>query len=223
VRRFVFRSAAEVYRVTAVEPTLLDEDQPLDFDPAAPQWVRDRVEADLTACARIGTGGLAIAVLRGAEVLAPGIGSQLWDYLGSRVCLRPFGFDPVVNVMSIEDAITAAVLAIAGTATGVFNIPGADTLPLSAIVRRFHRRDVAVPGPLLAPLYRLRTRTVGFEFRYDLNYKRFHFGGVVDGGRARAQLGYVPAHPLEWERLAIERGVRQAEPARTPAAAGAEA
>jgi UDP-glucose 4-epimerase len=202
VRRFVFRSVAEVYRVTAAEPTLLDEDQPLDFDPHAPQWTRDRVEADLTACARVGRGGLAVTILRYAEVLAPGVGSQLWDYLGSRVCLRPLGFDPVVNVMTIPDAVDAIVLALTANATGVFNVPGADTLPLSAIVRRFHRRDVPVPGPLLAPLYRLRTRTVGFEFRYDLNFKRFHFGGVLDGTRARAELGYAPHTPVAWAELA---------------------
>lgn len=204
VRRFVFRSTADVYRLTAAEPTLLDEDQPLEFDPAVPQWIRDRVEADLTVCTRIGRGNLDVAVLRCAEVLAPGIGSQLWDYLGSRVCLRPLGFDPIVNVLSLGDAVSAILRALESRATGVFNIPGADTLPLSAIVARFHRRGVALPGPLLAPLYRLRAATVGFEFRYDLNFRRFHFGGVVDGTRARTELGYVPEHPIAWAQLVRE-------------------
>jgi UDP-glucose 4-epimerase len=204
VCRFVFRSAAEVYHLSASEPTLLDEDQPLEFDPAAPQWIRDRVEADLTACTRIGRGGLAIAVLRCAEVLAPGVGSQLWDYLGSRVCLRPFGFDPIVNLLSPGDAVTALVLASISRAEGVFNIPGADTLPLSAIVARFQRRGIALPGPLLAPLYRLRAATVGFEFRYDLNFRRFHFGGITDGTRARRELGYEPRLSIDWRALARE-------------------
>jgi hypothetical protein len=76
----------------------------------------------------------------------------------------------------------------------VFNIPGFDTLPLSRLIARAGRRDIPVPGPLLAPLYRLRTRTVGTEFRYDLNTRRFHFGGILDGSRARAALGYEPHH-----------------------------
>ena len=54
VRRFVYRGTAAVYELRAREPNLLDEDTPLDFDPAASQWLRDRVEGDLTACARMG-------------------------------------------------------------------------------------------------------------------------------------------------------------------------
>jgi UDP-glucose 4-epimerase len=201
VRRFVLRSGSEVYALRADEPNLLDEDHPLAFDAGAPQWLRDRVEADLVTCAQIGTSGLgtsglAIAVLRCAEILAPGTGSQLWDYLGSRICLRPLGFDPMINVLSVDDALDAIVRALGSDARGVFNIPGFDTLPLSSLIALAGRRDVPVPGPLLAPLYRLRTRTVGFQFRYDLNAPRFHIGGILDGARARAALGYQPRHPI---------------------------
>jgi hypothetical protein len=80
----------------------------------------------------------------------------------------------------------------------VINIAGSDTLPLSAIVARWGRLLLPVPGPLLAPLYRLRTRAFGLEFRYDLNLRRFHFGGVVDGHLAERELGFRPVHPLQW-------------------------
>ena len=57
--------------------------------------VRDvhRVEADLAVCACIGRSPLVVTVLRCAECFAPSSGSQLWDYLQSRVCLRPMGYD----------------------------------------------------------------------------------------------------------------------------------
>jgi UDP-glucose 4-epimerase len=196
IRRFVLRSGAEVYAIRSDEPNLLDEDHPLAFDPGAPQWLRDRVEADLVTCAQIGTATPAIAVLRCAEILAGGIGSQLWDYLGSRVCLRPLGFDPMINVLSIDDAVAAIVRALACDARGAFNIPGLDTLPLSRLIAHCGRRDLPLPGPLLAPLYRLRPRTVGWQFRYDLNLRRFHLGGILDGSRARAAFGYEPHHPI---------------------------
>src|SRR5204863_3221504 len=47
IRRFVLRSGGEVYAIRSDEPNLLDEDRPLPFDAGAPQWLRDRVEADL--------------------------------------------------------------------------------------------------------------------------------------------------------------------------------
>jgi BON domain-containing protein len=192
IRRLVYTSVGHVYANKATEPNLLDEDAPLDLDPIQPQWIRDRVEADLTVCSHFGDPRLAIAVLRSAEILAPETGSQLWDYLSSRVCLRPLGFDPMINVLSIADQIRAIRLAARSDARGIFNIPGKDTLPLSRFIRRAHRVEVPVPGPLLAPLYQLRTWTVGLEFRYDLNMRRFHFGGVLDGTRARAAFGYRP-------------------------------
>lgn len=196
IKRFVYRSVADVYAVRSTEPNLLDEDAPLELDPAMPQWTRDRLEADLVASTRFGRSQLAIAVLRCAEVLARDTGSQLWDYLQTRVCLRPLGFDPMINVLSLPDLAHAMVRAARSKATGIFNIPGADTLPLSGIIARAHRLDVPVPGPLLAPLYQLRARTVGLEFRYDLNMRRFHFGGILDGTRAREILGYAPAFSI---------------------------
>jgi UDP-glucose 4-epimerase len=202
VRRFVFRSTADVYRVRAAEPDLIDEDHPIEDDPAIPQWVRDRIDADLLVCSRMAMSRLSVVVVRCAEILAPGVGSQLWDYLRSRVCLRPLGFDPMLNLLSIEDCVDALGLAARGQARGIYNIAGADTLPLSRVIALWNRREIARPGPLLAPLYHLRARTVGLEFRYDLNLRRFHFGGVLDGRRARDLLGYLPRYRIAWPATA---------------------
>ncbi len=201
IRRFVFRSHTEIYRTRPDQPSVFAEDHPVDFSPDAPQWLRDRVEADLTVCARMGMCDLQIAVLRCSECVGPDIGSQLYDYLQSQVCLRPLGFDPMINVLSIPDLVGALVAAATSDAQGVFNIPGADTLPLSAFIDRAARRDVPLPGPLLRPLYTLRSLTIGTHFRYDLNLGRFHFSGIADGAREKAVLGYEPHHPLSWSDL----------------------
>ncbi len=194
IDRFVFRSDAAVYALRTAEPNLLDEDAAIELDPRAPTWVRQRVEADLTVCARIGTSRVAIDVLRCAEVLAPGTGSQLWDYLQSRVCLRPLGFDPMVNVLSVDDAVTAIRRALIAGRRGIHNIPGADTLPLSALIAHHGRVDLPLPGPVLAPLYTLRARIRRLDFDYDLNAARFHLGGVLDGTLAARELRYVPSN-----------------------------
>ena len=197
IRRFVFRSFGEVYALRAMSSDLIDEEAPLDFDPSAPQWLRDRVEADLVVCAHA-AGPLEIAVLRCAEILAPGVGSQLWDYLSSRVCLRPLGFDPMINILSLDDAAAAFGAAVESPAVGAFNIPGHDTLPLSRAIAESVRIAIPVPGPLMSPLYRLRRLLAGYDFRYDINAHRFHFGGVLDGHRARLELGFVPRVPVHW-------------------------
>ncbi len=198
IRRLVVRSDAAVYQVQRDLPVLISEDHPLNMGGSAPQWVRDRVEADVTACTRMGLSPLQIVVLRMAEILAPGTGSQLFDYLESIVCLRPAGYDPMVNLLTLDDAVVALQKAIHSDAVGVFNVPGADTLPLSACIRKWGRIGVPIPGAWMTPLYRVRRRVTGHDFRYGMNRRRFHYSGVLDGTRAREVLGYVPSHPVDW-------------------------
>ncbi|MBX3269413.1 MAG: NAD-dependent epimerase/dehydratase family protein [Sandaracinaceae bacterium] len=196
IRRFVYRGFGEVYAIDSSLPSRIDEAQPLDLSPGAPQWVRDRVEADLTVCTRFGMSPLSIAVVRAAECLAPRAGSQLHDYLSSDVCYRPLGYDPVINLVSIEDLGRALALAAGASAQGIFNIPGATTLPLSEIIRRSGRRQIPVPGPLMTPLYALRRAARGTDFDYAINRGRLHHGAVLDGARARTILGYAPEMPV---------------------------
>ena len=199
VRHFVYRSFGEIYQVSDESPSLIGEEHPLEFGVAAPQWVRDRIEADLTLCSHMGLSPLRIVVLRCAELFAPQSGSQLFDYVRSRVCLRPVGYDPMLNLLSTGDAVRAHLAALRAPVQGLFNIPGRDTLPLSRLIALAGRTSVPVPGPVLAPLYRLRRAAVGTQFHYRMNAPRLHLGGVLDGSRARSDLGYEPRVPISWE------------------------
>lgn len=198
IRRFVLKSYSEVYSVQHDLPVLIAEDHPLNLHPNAPQYVRDRVEADLHACVRMGLSPLQIVVLRCAEALGPGTGSQLFDYLESPICLRPAGYDPMINVASLKDLVRAMALAVRAPEQGVYNVPGFDTLPMSVAIRKWGRLGVALPGAWLTPLYRWRRRLRGHDFRYGMNRRRFHYSGVLDGRRAREVLAYTPEIPVAW-------------------------
>lgn len=198
IRRVVLKSYAVVYRVSLDLPILVTEDHPLNLSPHAPQYIRDRVEADLSACARMGLMDAKVVVLRCAEALEEGAGSQLYDLINAPAALRPAGFDPMVNVATIADIVEALESALHGSGEGVFNIPGYDTLPLSECVRKWGTRSVPMPGILIRPLYRLRHIISGSEFSYGLNRQRLHLGLVLDGERARSVLKYQPTHPIDW-------------------------
>ncbi len=205
IERFVFRSTSAVYRLRAGAPSILREDAELALN-GGPQWLRDRVEADVMVGTRMGQSDLRVLVLRCAELLAPNVGSQLHDYLRSRVCLRPVGFDPMLNLLSVDDAVRALRLALVADAEGIFNVPGADSLPLSDTIRQAGRIEVPTPGPWLGPLYRWRRKARRTDFRYDLNASRLHHTGILDGGRASDLLGYSPKHPVNWDSLELGRG-----------------
>ncbi|MEC7242708.1 MAG: NAD-dependent epimerase/dehydratase family protein [Myxococcota bacterium] len=207
IRRLVFKSHFEVYQIQHNLPVLITEDHPLNMAGGAPQWLRDRVEADITACTRMGLSDLEIMVLRCAEVLAPGTGSQLFDYLASSVCMRPAGYDPVLNLLSLSDVVRALELACKSSGTqGVVNIPGADSLPLSECIHRWGRTSLPLPDLLLSPAFRIRRRLRGAQFSYGMNRRRFHYAAVADGTRAAELIGYHPENPIDWPAEAQELG-----------------
>ena len=97
-----------------------------------------------------------------------------------------------------KDAVAALTAAIRSPEQGVFNIPGADTMPLSIAIQRWGRLGLPGIDSVLTPLYRLRRRLTGHDFRYGMNRRWFIYSGVLDGRRAREVLGYVPSHCIEW-------------------------
>lgn len=198
IRRLVLKSYAVTYKVGLELPTLVDENHPLNLSPHAPQYIRDRVEADLTACARMGLSDFETVVLRCAEALGPGTGSQLYDFLDAPVAFRPLGYDPMMNIATVEDLVVALERATHGSGEGVFNIPGYDTLPLTEAIRKWGTPSFQLPGPMIEAAYRLRHRVTGSLFSYGLNRHRLHLGLVLDGTRAREVLGYEPRNPVDW-------------------------
>ena len=198
IKRLILRSGAEVYQVQRDLPSLIAEHHPLNMQSGAPQWIRDRVEADVTACSRMGLSTLQIVVLRMAEILSPGCGSQIFDYLQSPICFRPGGFDPMLNFLTLEDAASALQKAVHCPEQGVFNVPGADTLPLSVAIYKWGRLGIPAPETLITSLYRMRRRFRGGQFRYGMNRRRFHYSGILDGKRASEVLRYIPCHPVNW-------------------------
>jgi UDP-glucose 4-epimerase len=207
VHRFVLRSFASLYRLDNREPVFIDENHALDLE-HVPVSLRACAEADFIACEKFGNHELQIVVLRCAELLTAGGHNPLYDYLSSHLCLRPLGYDPMLNVLSLQDlacALRRAASATA-TATGVFNIPGYDTLPLSELAAAARRISVPIPGPALSPLYALRRAFTGLHFRYSADETRLHFGAVLDGSKARQLLGYVPEHAIDFAGLFARGG-----------------
>jgi hypothetical protein len=108
----------------------------------------------------------------------------------------------MINLLSIADAARAIELAVRGSGSGIFNVPGMDTLPLSKLIALAGRVELALPGPLLQPLYLLRSVMTERVFEYRRNVQRFHFTGLLDGALAARRLGYTPEIHVQWPKSA---------------------
>jgi UDP-glucose 4-epimerase len=105
------------------------------------------------------------------------------------------GFDPMVQVIHELDVVEALVCALRPGVRGIFNVVGPGELPLSEILRELGRSPLPVPHPLAGPLLGVlwRGRVTSFPVP-ELDHIRYVC--MVDGERARRELGFSPRHTL---------------------------
>lgn len=193
VRSFVLRSTALIYRMRHDDPLVIADQHALDFSPGIAPLRRDWLEADVTAGQRMLNAACSVSVLRLAPLIADGAGDGVYEYLHLDPCYRPLGFDPMLNVLSLDDATDALARAAERAPRGVFNVAGADILPFSELAMRVGARCWPVPGVTIEPLCALRGVP---ERRYRGLGGLLHHGLVIDGRAAAGALGFVAQHPL---------------------------
>jgi UDP-glucose 4-epimerase len=105
------------------------------------------------------------------------------------------GFDPMVQLVHVEDVADAIAAALAPGRRGIYNITGPGELPLSAILTELRRDPRSIPHPLAKPV---------LSFAFALGISSFpvaeldfiRYVCMVDGRRAAAELAFRPKHGL---------------------------
>jgi UDP-glucose 4-epimerase len=189
VRHVVLRSFTLVYGARGQNPNFLTEDRPLQ-PTASLAWVTDKLEAEQHAAAFARRyPDMKVTVLRLAPLLGPGVRTFYTRVFDRRVVPVLMGYDPLVQLLHPEDALTAAETALTAGSGGVFNIVPSRPIPL---LHAFHLAGkVAVPVPhpvayLSADL--MWSWGIGEAPGSVLDYVRFLF--VADGEKARRDLGF---------------------------------
>lgn len=195
LRRLVVASRTALYGPADKSPAILTESHPLRGVEA---WraMADRIEVEHHV-SRFGEAhpDSQVLLLRFAPIVGAGSHGTLARLLRSPVVPTLFGFDPLWQVVSREDAVRALHLALRSEARGALNIVGDEALPLSSLLRLAGARPVPLPAPLfgaaLALVALLRAAPVS---RAAVPFLRH--GWVADGSRAQAQLAFTPQVPV---------------------------
>ena len=111
VKKFIFRSSHQVYRLTSQSSVFLKEESDLNFEASANQWIRDRVDADMLCRAHMGGPNLDIVVLRLSNLMGMNVRSQLYWLLHGAAAHTPMGYNPMMNLLHTKDAVRAFQLA----------------------------------------------------------------------------------------------------------------
>ncbi|MCG8591252.1 MAG: NAD-dependent epimerase/dehydratase family protein [Proteobacteria bacterium] len=195
VRTLVALSSAFVYRLGPGNANRLDEDADLDLDPTLPPETRAWVDCDMLFHAEMHATRCRIVLLRvptvvgpaGQMLVHPGLTGAGWPRP------RPLGFDPLCALVTVRDVARALHLSLFRGARGVYNVAGAESLPLSQLSRAGAQPSWPVPGPLLQ-LGAWASGVLGREdwaARWDGAHLRHGF--TLDTARAERELGFRPA------------------------------
>jgi UDP-glucose 4-epimerase len=195
VKKVVVLSSANVYGPSPDNSNFLMEDAPL---MAASRFsgVRDLIEVDMLANAFFWRHpDIQTVILRPVHIVGPGIKNAPSNYLRLRRPWKMAGFDPMVQLIHVEDAARAMVEALRPEARGVYNVVGPGEVPLSAIFRELGHAPVPVPRTLARPV-------LGMLFKYRLasfpapELDHIQFLCAVDGGRWARELDWKPRYSM---------------------------
>jgi UDP-glucose 4-epimerase len=198
IRKFVFLSSWDVYRLKPHNPVLLDERSDLNFAQRTHGWIKDRVDADMQCRAMMDHPRLQVVVLRPTGIVGRNVRLPMNEFLSSRICPMVAGFNPMVNLIHTFDVMRAIRCAVHRPVKGVFNVVGQETAPLSEFIRLAGRVSIHLPEVALNPFNALQRRLGLTQWDSTVYPERFKFSCLLDGKKAEDILGYKPTHHVKF-------------------------
>ena len=195
VKKVIMLSSANVYGPSPDNSNFLTEDAPL---MAASRFseVRDLTEVDMLAYGFFWKHpDIQTVILRPVHIIGPNIKNAPSNYLRLKYPWVLAGFDPIVQLIHVDDAARAMIEALRPEAKGVYNVVGPGEVPLSSIFRELGRTVLPVPHVVARPLLELM-------FKYHLAFfpppelDHIQFLCAVDGSRWAKDLGWKPSFSM---------------------------
>ncbi|NVJ26771.1 MULTISPECIES: SDR family oxidoreductase [Myxococcus] len=203
VKKVVVLSSANVYGPSPDNSNFLTEDAPL---MAASRFsgVRDLIEVDMLAHGFFWKHPqIETVILRPVHIVGPTIKNAPSNYLRLRHPWMMAGFDPMIQLIHVEDVARAMVAALRPEPKGVYNVVGPGEVPLSAVMRELGNSPVPVPHLVARPL-------LGMLFKYRIanfpppELDHIQFLCAVDGSRWVQDVAWKPHHSMRETIRAVQ-------------------
>jgi nucleoside-diphosphate-sugar epimerase len=196
VESLIAIGSAFVYRLQPGNANHLMEASELDLDPGVPAEIRSWIDCDMIFHAETGSDRLRVVLLRVPTVVASGGFVYLNPVLGSRLAwhLRPLGYDPMCAVVADKDVARAVRSAVLSERSGVYNVAGRETIPLSVLARWTRRTLVPAPSPMLRSAAWLARTLRQPVLRAAVDGPHLRFGMSLDTRRAERELAFRPSY-----------------------------
>lgn len=189
VAHVVMRSFTAAYGARGQNPNFLSEDHRLQAAPGL-SWARDKIEAEQHAASFAKRyRALRVTVLRLCPLFGPGVRNFYTRIFDHRVVPMLMGYDPLLQLLHPEDALTAFEAALDRSEGGAFNIVPRGSLSLATALHLAEKVPVPVPHPAAyAGAEVLWATGVGQAPAGFVDYARYPF--LADGEKAERELGF---------------------------------
>jgi UDP-glucose 4-epimerase len=194
LRTVVVRGSAAIYGSEPAAPAFFTEDMAR----AAP--LRSRFQRDISELEEYFENfarrhpELVCCMLRHQPEIGTDLDSPLVRYLTLPVVPVQLGYDPRLQFLHADDALSALEAAIANPVRGAVNVAPDGAISLSRALRLLRRPSVALPNPLFgAVIGRVNERLRAGGLVAD-GTRLLRFGRGVDNARLRDEVGYSPAY-----------------------------
>jgi UDP-glucose 4-epimerase len=190
VRHVLIRSFTAVYGASGRPAP--DQRGAAALGPAA--WLRDKLEAEQHAASFARRyPDLGVTVLRFAPLFGPGVHTFYTRIFDHRVVPVLMGFDPLIQLLHPDDALSATMRAVERLPRGAFNVVPSHPVPLATALHLSAKIPVAVPHPVAyMAADALWSTGIGEAPGGFVDYVRYPF--VADGEKARRELGWSAAY-----------------------------
>ena len=195
VKKVVVLSSANVYGPSPDNSNFLTEDAPL---MAASRFasVRDLIEVDMLAHGFFWRHPqVETVVLRPVHIVGPTVKNAPSNYLRLKRPWMLAGFDPMVQLIHMQDVASALIAALQDGRKGVYNVVGPGEVPLSAVFQELGAQPIPVPHPIARPLLKrlFKYRMASYPPE-ELDHIQFLC--AVDGSRWKKETGWEPRYSL---------------------------
>jgi len=194
LQRLVVKSSAAVYGSSPRDPAMFTEDM---VPKAMPRAGFGRDSAEVEGYVRGFSRRrpeVGVAMLRFANIIGPGIRTELTDYFTLPVIPVPFGFDARLQFVHEADATSALMAAtIAAEPCGIVNIAGDGVISVLQAAALVGRPVLPLPFAAAGLVGGLVKRLGRADFSADQMEFLAH-GRGLDTARMRRVLGFEPAY-----------------------------
>ena len=207
VKRLVVQSSISVYGASWLDPARFTEEMTPKGSPRTGLG-QDTIEIEtyVRGLARRRP-DIAVTVLRLANLIGAGVDTDVVRLLSSPVVPRIMGFDPRMQFLHPDDAVTALQLATSKPLAGTYNVGAPDVLTLSQTLRMLGRPWVPVPrelAPLIAGIFR-QARVM--DFSAD-QLDALTYGWAMDTRRFAEAFGFEPVWTSRQAVAELARSLR---------------